>query len=170
MGKYIFALLLVTGVASAASADCTAVIDSSNLPEIDTGTLAIEPAVIGHRSPHRVPGVRPDLNDDGIPDLLLRGGPQFCGTGGCTWFLFDGRSGKPLGSLFGSTVVINATVIHGWSVLSAYANGGATSGTFSTFVHDGQQYVRVNSVQLHTESVTDLFNNLRAVAPGTPLQ
>ncbi len=169
MGKYILGVLFITGVAAAASADFAAVINSSNLPEVDPGSLGIEPAVIGYQSSDPVPGVRPDLNLDGIPDLLLRGGPKFCGSGGCTWFLFDGRSGEPLGSLFGSTVAINITAIHGWSVLSAYANGGATSGTFSTFVHDGQQYVRVNSVLLHAESVTDLFSSLRAAGSGTLL-
>lgn len=153
-------LLLASGPAMAAAPENATVLNSSRLPDIDVASSGIDVASLGHAAARTVPGARVDLNGDGAPDLLLRGGPTFCGTGGCTFFLFDGRTLMALGTVFGSTVIVTKSNINGWPVLATFARGGATSGSFATFVHDGQQYLRVTAVELRTESVTDLFNSL----------
>lgn len=168
MHKALLGLTMCCGVATAAAPGYLAVVDSTALAQIDTAALGIDLAALGYSAAGAVPGVRIDLNADGTAELLLRGGPTFCGTGGCSYFLFDGRDGRPLGSVFGSTVIVQAMNIGGWVVLCTFARGGASAGTFATFVVDGAQYVRVSAVELRTESVTDLFNSLRAVTPAMP--
>lgn len=161
MRKLLIALWLLSGAASAAAAEYMTVIDSTGLPEIQLEGLGIDPGTIGYSSATTVPGIWIDLNGDGIEDLVVRGSTDFCGSGGCQFFVLDGMSRKLLGSVFGSPLVVHSTKINGWPVLSIYSHGSASSGSYTTLVYDGQQYLKASSVYLYRESVTELFDKIR---------
>lgn len=169
-GRLALGLLLATTTLAAAAPEYVAVIDSTAMPEIPAGDLGIDAETLGYESAKSVPGLRRDLNHDGNPELILRGNKDYCGTGGCTIYVVDGKSSKQIGSLFGNPLVVHANSINGWPVLSIYSHSSATSGSYTTFVHDGQRYVQATSVMLHDESVVELFGKLRAIGGGTNRQ
>ena len=106
-------------------------------------------------------GFRVDLNGDGHVDVVRTYGPSMCGTGGCFIEIFDGRTKNSLGHLFGHPLWVFPTAINGWPTLGVYSHGSATSGSYSTFVFDGRRYAAVSSVNLHGESVEELFRRFR---------
>jgi hypothetical protein len=151
---------------AAPAPEYVAVIDNFAISGIETPIVGVDLVSLGYESPPRtVPGTRKDLNNDGTPDLILRGSLTYCGTGGCALHVFDGKSGRKIGNLFGNPLLVHATVINGWPVLSIYSHGSATSGSYRTFVFDGRQYVQASSVMLYEESVIELFGRLPPAKP-----
>src|SRR5689334_18575194 len=53
-------------------------------------------------------GVAADLNRDGTEDYVLQGHRHECGTGGCTYWIFDGATAKLIGNLSGNAIVVRA--------------------------------------------------------------
>lgn len=165
LSRYLIGLLLPATLMAAPAREYVAVLYNSAMPSIETPIAGVDLGSLGYDSPPRtVPGTRKDLNNDGTPDLILQGSLTYCGTGGCALHVFDGKSGRKIGDLFGNPLLVHATAINGWPVLSIYSHGSATSGSYSTFVFDGRQYVQANSVMLYEESVTELFGRLPPVA------
>lgn len=165
LSRYLIGLLLPATLMAAPAPEYVAIIDNHFMPGIETPIAGIDLGSLGYESPLRtVPGTRQDLNNDGVPDLILQGSLTYCGTGGCALHVFDGKSGRRIGNLFGNPLLVHATAINGWPVLSIYSHGSATSGSYSTFVFDGRQYVQASSVMLYEESVAELFGRFPPVA------
>jgi hypothetical protein len=107
-------------------------------------------------------GVRVDLNDDTTDDYILIDSGEYCGTGGCPYKLFDGRTYRLVGSLFGDPLILSETRINGFPVLHAYAHVHAGGGSYTTYVFDGSEYRAVSSIFLTADSLDRLFEDLRS--------
>lgn len=134
----------------------------SGLKEVDLKSLQIDVDALGPELPGTFLGFEVDLNDDSVPEHVLRGRQEDCGTGGCTLWIIDGKSKAPIASLFGRPLIVHSVKINGWPVLSIYAHQSATSGTLVTQVYDGTHYQEVSTVTLYDQSVSDLFKKLES--------
>jgi len=88
-----------------------------------------------------------DLNGDGKPEVIHTYA-QSCGTGGCSFEIRDGASGRVLGEIFGSPVYVFARRVKGWPTIGAYSHSSAGSGTFSVYVYDGEHFKVESSTPL----------------------
>src|SRR5262245_29496593 len=118
-------------------------------------------AQLGDEEEETPRGVRVDLNEDGSEEYILIGSGKSCGTGGCPYKLFDGRSHQILGTLFGDPLILTDARINGFTVLCMYSHMSAGSGSYNTYVFDGHTYEPVSSLSLRTDSLDDLFADLR---------
>jgi len=112
-----------------------------------------------------------DMNGDGHPECWIQGPPDACGTGGCPCIIMDGKTGRRIGSVFGSPFFVSDLKINGCAVIHAYAHAGAGSGTVSVWVFDGKAYVLVSRIDLEGASVDKLFsgfNRFRRLNRETP--
>jgi hypothetical protein len=128
---------------------------------IDLADMAIDWQLLEYDSPKDVRGVQEDWNGDGVPDTLLVAPEILCGTGGCPYHFYDGKSGRRIGDLFGRPIWIHSQKINGWPVLTMYGHSSAESGFYATMVFDGAEYVVVSGVKLYGNSVVELFDALR---------
>ncbi len=110
-----------------------------------------------------VVGFLADLNRDGTADFVIRSSTRLCGTGGCSYVLIDGENLERLGEVFGNPIVVRRQMINGHPVINAYGHSSADSGTYGTFVFDGEAYVLVSRVSLSGDSLADLFEELDQV-------
>jgi len=93
-------------------------------------------------------GVAADLNRDGTDDYIIQGRRDECGTGGCTYWIFDGVTAKRIGDPGGNTIVVRAEFTNGLPNIETYSRGSSDSGAFSVYVFDGNTYVRKSSTTL----------------------
>ena len=89
-----------------------------------------------------VRGVMVDLNGDGTKDYIIESAPSLCGNGGCDYAIVDGALGKPLGMIFGGTLVFWGAATHGYPVIETVSHLSAESVTDNTYSFDGSSYVR----------------------------
>jgi len=82
-----------------------------------------------------------DLNADGIPEKLVPN-EFLCGNGGCPWLIVDERSGKLIGTLFGSSIVVTEDVVNGYRVLEAHGSLGASDPVTDTYEYSDGAYTR----------------------------
>jgi hypothetical protein len=87
-------------------------------------------------------GVAADLNRDGTDDYILQGHQEECGTGGCSYPIFDGATAKLIGEPNGNAIVVRAESTKGFANLETYSHSSSESGTFSLYVFDGTTYVK----------------------------
>ena len=102
-----------------------------------------------------------DLNRDGKRDFIRVSGQRLCGTGGCQYQIFDGKSKKQVASLFGGSVWIHPIKTHGWPLLSIYSHSSAGSGTYYMMMFDGKKYTITSSIFLYEKSLDDLFEKYK---------
>jgi hypothetical protein len=143
--------------------------DTGSASTIDPGLVPWVPRTMEKESDkiEVIKGFRIDLNGDGEMDLIQEI-YQNCGTGGCSFFIYDGASTKRVGELFGSRFFISQTKINGWPVLEGYHHAGSASGMFSSYVYDGSQYVNASSVYLYGKSADELFKRYSSVQKIRP--
>jgi hypothetical protein len=113
------------------------VIEPDSLPIISTPPTLI-PAD-DDRPGTPLTGIVTDLNGDRIPDYIIK--LHLCGTGGCPYRIVDGATTKDLGTIFGRPLIVRAERNHGFPNIDVYSHGGASSGTFTSYVFDGKAYV-----------------------------
>ena len=89
-----------------------------------------------------VRGVMVDLNGDGTKDYIIESAPSLCGNGGCDYAIVDGALGKPLGTIFGGTLVFWGAATNGYPVIETVSHLSAESVTDNTYSFDGSSYVR----------------------------
>jgi hypothetical protein len=156
-------MLVPAIVLGADASEYVLVVRYDGMQTVDLKGLQVSAAELGYESAAAVLGLRTDLNNDGVQEHVLRGGLVYCGTGGCTITVVDGKSGRKVASVFGRPLLVHSARINGWPVLSTYWHLGATSGYYSTFVYDGQRYERVSQVMLYDKAIKDLFEALEKV-------
>lgn len=93
-------------------------------------------------------GVAADLNRDGTDDYIMQGRRDECGTGGCSYWIFDGATAKRIGDAGGNAIVVRAENTNGFPNLETYSRSSSESGAFSLYVFDGNAYVRKSSTFL----------------------
>lgn len=108
-------------------------------------------------------GLLADLNGDGTDDYLIRSSTRICGNAGCSYALVDGKQLERLGVIFGNPIVVRWRLINGYPVVNACGHTSADSGTYGTFVFDGDEYVLVSGVHLSGDALTDLFAEIDEV-------
>jgi len=109
--------------------------------------------------------LRADLDGDGVPEYIVQSAPSLCGNGGCVYALFDGASLRPLGLLFGGSMVVRAAPAGRFPIIHALSHLSAESASYTTFDYDGRQYVRGASVELRGAALEQLVQELRRVRP-----
>jgi len=82
-----------------------------------------------------------DLNADGITEKFVPN-EFLCGTGGCPWLIIDERSGKLIGTPFGSSIVITEDVVNGYRVLEAHGSLGAADPVTDIYEFSDGTYTR----------------------------
>ena len=108
-------------------------------------------------------GLLADLNRDGTDDYLIRSSTRICGNAGCSYALIDGERLARLGQVFGNPIVMRGQLINGYPVINAYGHSSADSGTYGTFVFDGDEYVLVSRVHLSGGALAELFAEIDQV-------
>jgi hypothetical protein len=108
-------------------------------------------------------GLLADLNGDGTDDYVIRSSIRICGTGGCSYTLIDGKRLERRGEVFGNPIVIRQQTMNGYPVINTYSHSSADSGTYGTFVFDGDEYVLVSRVYLSGESLATLFEEINHI-------
>ncbi|MGB3510536.1 MAG: hypothetical protein WBA93_15130 [Microcoleaceae cyanobacterium] len=86
-----------------------------------------------------------DLNNDGIKDaLVLINIPDWCGTGGCSLFVFQGGKEKfqfvSQSSLINQPFTVNETQTNGWRDLVVEVSGGGAKPQTVALKFDGKVY------------------------------
>ena len=93
-----------------------------------------------------------DLNGDSTPDaLVLLTGPYWCGTGGCTMLVFQGKDTNftfvSSSTLVRPPVTVSETRTKGWRDLVLTVSGGGMPAKTVALKFDGKKYPRNPSVQ-----------------------
>lgn len=119
-------------------------------------------------TPRAFLGVVADLNRDGTDDYIIKGDAQACGTGGCPYEIFDGRTAKRIGDLFGNPIIVRAESTRGFPNLDIYFHGSASSGSFESYVFSGVEYLPRSSRYVENGALDALFRRLDALPPWPP--
>lgn len=82
--------------------------------------------------------LRIDLDGDGVAELFVQ---TLCGTGGCEFPIFDGKSGRHLGNIFGSRFWLLRYKVNGLPVIEAYGRLSVQHGRIARYEYDGRRYV-----------------------------
>jgi hypothetical protein len=101
--------------------------------------------------------VRIDLNGDGEPEYFVR---TTCGNGGCEYPIFDGRSRRFLGSIFGSVIWLSKSNSRGMPVIESYSHLAASRGVVARYEFDGTRYKDISSQELSGEPNDSYFEAL----------
>jgi len=109
------------------------------------------------RDDGKVLAVKVDLNGDGEPEYFVR---TVCGNGGCDYPIFDGRTKRFLGSVFGSVIWLSKSNSNGMPVIESYSHLGALRGVVSRYEFDGTRYKQVSSRELLGEANDSFFEAL----------
>jgi hypothetical protein len=109
------------------------------------------------REDGKVLAVKVDLNDDGEPEYFIR---TVCGNGGCDYPIFDGRSKRFLGSVFGSVVWLSMDTANGMPIIQSYSHLAALRGVVFRYEFDGTRYKQVSSRELSGEENDSFFEAL----------
>lgn len=128
---------------------------------------SLRDALFMYDSGEEIRGLVADLNRDGVTDYILQYSLTTCGTN-CQYELIDGATHRSLGTTGGSLVYVGPRVINGYPVIAQYGHSSADSGTWSTLVFDGSQYVSVSSVWLEGAALEQHFERLKDVPYGEP--
>ena len=93
-----------------------------------------------------------DLNDDGIKDaLVLMDKPDWCGTGGCSLFVFQGEEEQfqfvSSSSLINHPFTVSETKTNGWRDLVVEVSGGGAQPQTVALKFDGKVYPSNPSLQ-----------------------
>lgn len=103
-----------------------------------------------------------DINGDGVEDHTVASyRNSLCGTGGCPYVLLDGRSGREIGSFFGSVAVLTAKV-NGYAVIQVIGKRSIDSSSLTTHVYDRGSYHLVSYSILQAEGVREWRRTLDA--------
>jgi len=86
--------------------------------------------------------VRFDLDGDSIPEYFVR---TLCGNGGCEYPVFDGRTERFLGSVFGSEIWVLHQSMGGMPVIEAFGHLSAGEGIIGSYHFNGAGYKRVST-------------------------
>jgi uncharacterized protein YecT (DUF1311 family) len=99
--------------------------------------------------------VRFDLNADGNPEYFIR---ALCGNGGCEYHIYDGKTLRSRGELFGSPVWICEEKHLGFYSIMTYSHQSADSGNWTTYEFNGKEYKVTKSILLEGDNVKSLFD------------
>jgi hypothetical protein len=163
-------LFIVNAAASVNGADYAIRFDREEAYPVQLPTPEIDKEIragFEYDKSNSIVGFVLDLNGDRQNDYLVRANESLCGTGGCPYEIIEGSSNKSIGSIFGNPLIIDSKKIQGYSIIHTYGHSSVESGTFSTLVFDGGQYVEVSSIGLTSESLVELFNILNKVPTQT---
>jgi heat shock protein HslJ len=108
-------------------------------------------AVIGDSSKARYVVGKADLNEDGRPETLVYlMGSIFCGTGGCTLLVFDGKNGSyqliEKISLSRTPVIVSSKAMKGWRDIWQMQSGGGAPAEYVSFRFNGKHYAESEHV------------------------
>ena len=156
-------VLMPPGITTAQTERPIASFGSQSGRPVPRETLDTYPSTLDRADGEGLRAVQIDLNGDGRPEFIRVHGPSACGTGGCPYDIFDGRTRRLVGHLFGDPVWVFPTRVNGWSTLTVYSHLSATSGSYSSMVFDGERYVTVSAVMLYDRSANELFQRYRSV-------
>ena len=139
------AMLVISSTVSFAQ---TAIRNPWVLARADVAVISVPAAIrnqlddLEYDDTSTVRGVMVDLNGDGTKDYIIESAPSLCGNGGCDYAIVDGALGKPLGTIFGGTLVFWGAATHGYPVIETVSHLSAESVTDNTYSFDGSSYVR----------------------------
>ena len=93
-----------------------------------------------------------DLNDDGVPDAVVRlTARDWCGSGGCTMLIFRGESQRytfmAKATITQKPIKVSPEAQHGWHTLLVPARGRGAGPGFALMRFNGTEYPRNPSVQ-----------------------
>lgn len=122
-----------------------------DVPETIRTGFAAEP---GAGNP--ITGVNADLNGDGTDDYIVQL-PQTCGSGGCSFAIYNGARAARIGEVFGNTVIVRDQASHGFPNIDVYTHLSAQSGVVTSLVFDGKAYAVKTRQPAEGQLVADLF-------------
>lgn len=100
---------------------------------------------------------RIDLNEDGVLEYFI---PGACGKGGCDYPLYDGKSKRKVGDLFGAQLWIVDRTVKGMPVIVSYSPGPGSRGLLVEYEFNGELYTAVGQEDLNEQAVEALFVRL----------
>jgi hypothetical protein len=104
--------------------------------------------------------VRYDLNGDGKKEYFMR---TLCGTGGCEYIIYDGKTLKEIGDVFGSPIWLLTITTHKLPIIESYSHQSAADGLLTRYAFDGKRYQQVYSNLISGTAVDSLFRILENI-------
>ena len=144
-------------------------IDFAATRPIDISRVDVNRQTLGYGPAEVVFGLERDWNGDGVPERLVVSAESLCGSGGCSYHLYDGKSGHLVGEFFGRPLFVHSRCINGWPVVSVYGHSSSESGSYVGTVFDGSKYTEVFATHLSGESVKQLFEDMIKRRHGAPV-
>jgi len=96
--------------------------------------------------------LRVDLDGDGAPEYFVQN-HSTCGNGGCPYAIFDGRTRRFIGSVFGYRIWVLRERAGGMAIIESISHLSAQSATIVRYRFDGSGYKDVSAVEIHGEAV-----------------
>jgi hypothetical protein len=114
----------------------------------DNGDIDIESSLKNGN----VPVVRIDINGDGVQEYFVR---ILCGSGGCEYPIFDGRTRRFLGSVFGSEIWLLRHTSNNVPVIKSFSHVSASTGMVTRYQFRGTRYEATSSHEIPAGSETE---------------
>ena len=99
--------------------------------------------------------VRYDLNADGTSEYFIK---TLCGNGGCDFYIYDGKTFRSLGDIFGSPIWICEGKHFGARSILTYSHQSADSGNWTIYEFNGKEYQVTQSTLLKGNEVVSFFD------------
>lgn len=108
-----------------------------------------------------VMGLRVDLNRDGHPDYIIQSAESLCGTGGCEYAIVDGAMRRIVGTVFGSSVYVDASPRGRFPTLHSLASMGYDSAEWTEYLFRDGSYIDGKKRELSGTAIDSLNRSLR---------
>ncbi len=108
-------------------------------------------------SSYALKSIEIDLNNDGnsekfIPNEFL------CGSGGCPWLIYNPKSRKVIGEIFGKVLFINNVKVNDYYTIEVYSRNGGGKGKVNFYEYSDGNYKIVNTFELNGEEINKYFS------------
>jgi uncharacterized protein YecT (DUF1311 family) len=101
--------------------------------------------------------VQYDLNGDGSPEYFVKSTQTLCGNGGCSYLIYNGKTLRLLGQIFGEPIYISEGKHYGFFSIMSYSHQSAGSGNWTVYEYNGREYKVTESKYLEGDDVESLF-------------
>jgi hypothetical protein len=98
-----------------------------------------------------------DLNGDGVPEKFIADG-NMCGSGGCPWIIYDGKTNSVLGEVDGIIVYILKKKQNGFPLIETYWKLGGSNATVYYYTFINKKYKKVRGKSLDEQGMEEYFD------------
>ena len=99
-----------------------------------------------------------DLNGDKIPERF-ESDEENCGSGGCQWIIYEGKTNNQIGEVEGIIVYILKKKQNGFPLIETYWKGGCCEATVQYYSFQNGEYKAVKQKDLNEKEMEEYFDS-----------